>query len=471
MRNLLQAIRALLFNNSQFQIELFGKSISGITTCLILMLLPGLSSAATSVTLAWDPNTEADLAGYRVYYGQKSGEYSFQENVGNTTRYTMAGLEEGKTYYFAVTAFNDNNLESPFSKELAYTIPIETPSDPNCCGQELPPDIPSGQDPAYNNDLSMEVHKPVQTLSYSSALNIDFQLDWESVLRISRAELQFQIKSDLSFLNVYHENRRIHTQFFVKADEFILVDVTDIAAKSNGYLEFRLVFSGLDGYMYGDEIVNDVGLVLYSGDEGHPVAEFAAAPLSGTFPLMVEFDATAAYDPDGQVVSYDWDFGDNTYSDSGAIVNHLYVLPGQYTAKLTVTDDDGNSGIKQVAVNVSDQAYQDYDSSTIVVQPFDFKDGIISFQIDKLNGSVTEAALRFRALQNYIRVIIVNDYDNREIARKYSEGQDGWYEFDLTDVVNSSGEYVFKILAQPLYDVRLLPLEDYEAAEMVVKLE
>jgi hypothetical protein len=75
------------------------------------------------VTLAWDPNSEASLKGYKVYYGSASGNYSFMVDVGNWTSLTISGLEAGKTYYFAATAYGPAGEESGMSGELRYDTP------------------------------------------------------------------------------------------------------------------------------------------------------------------------------------------------------------------------------------------------------------------------------------------------------------------------------------------------------------
>ena len=77
--------------------------------------------ADESVTLAWDPNPEPDLGGYIVYYGPRSRVYTNAINVGNVTTNTVSGLEETGTYYFAVTAYNTNGLESDFSDEVSWS--------------------------------------------------------------------------------------------------------------------------------------------------------------------------------------------------------------------------------------------------------------------------------------------------------------------------------------------------------------
>ena len=95
-----------------------------------LMLSFGSTALAADVTLAWDPNSETDLAGYKVYYGTASGVFGAPITLGKVTTYTVTGLAPG-TYYFAVTAYNAAGLESGFSNEVFTTIP-GTPSGSGC---------------------------------------------------------------------------------------------------------------------------------------------------------------------------------------------------------------------------------------------------------------------------------------------------------------------------------------------------
>ena len=91
------------------------------------------------IKLAWDPNTESDLAGYKVYYGTsaRSGTdpkscgtcgYTTVVPVGNVTTYTVSNLVSGQTYHLSVTAFDTSQNESGFSNEVsgATIIPIPT---------------------------------------------------------------------------------------------------------------------------------------------------------------------------------------------------------------------------------------------------------------------------------------------------------------------------------------------------------
>jgi len=86
-------------------------------------LIP-LFTYASTVTLAWDQNPESDIAGYKVHYGTSTRNYDYSVNAGNYTSCTISGLQEGTTYYFAVTAYVSQMIESDFSEELAYTIQL-----------------------------------------------------------------------------------------------------------------------------------------------------------------------------------------------------------------------------------------------------------------------------------------------------------------------------------------------------------
>ena len=95
-----------------------------LSFCLLLsvLILPCITRAA-SVTLAWDPNTDPDLAGYKIYYGFASRDYSFCVDVANYTSCVISGLEPGETYYFAATAYDLSSNESDFSEEVFCTTP------------------------------------------------------------------------------------------------------------------------------------------------------------------------------------------------------------------------------------------------------------------------------------------------------------------------------------------------------------
>ena len=87
-----------------------------------------------------------------------------------------------------------------------------------------------------------------------------------------------------------------------------------------------------------------------------PVSIAAATPLSGNVPLTVSFTDDGSYDQDGTIVSYEWHFGDNTVSSPNATSSHTYYAPGNYTATLTVTDNDGLASSDTVSIVVKNGA-------------------------------------------------------------------------------------------------------------------
>ncbi len=101
-----------------------GRHAGSLLLWLLLAVVP-TAFADQSVTLAWDPNPEPDVSGYLVYFGNASRDYPWHTNVGNVTTATVYGLQEGLTYYFAITATNTAGLESDYSNEVTNSIPSD----------------------------------------------------------------------------------------------------------------------------------------------------------------------------------------------------------------------------------------------------------------------------------------------------------------------------------------------------------
>ena len=81
-----------------------------------------------AVTVSWNYSVDDTAGGYYLYYGTRPGEYlgrfaiegESPINVGNTTSFTVTGLENGKIYYFAVAAWSalDMRVVGNLSKEV-----------------------------------------------------------------------------------------------------------------------------------------------------------------------------------------------------------------------------------------------------------------------------------------------------------------------------------------------------------------
>lgn len=77
--------------------------------------------------LNWDPVTDPNLAGYRVYFGTSSGVYAQAQGNGltvasNVTTYSATGLTSGTRYYFVATAYDNSGNESSYSNEVFKDI-------------------------------------------------------------------------------------------------------------------------------------------------------------------------------------------------------------------------------------------------------------------------------------------------------------------------------------------------------------
>lgn len=104
-----------------------------------------------------------------------------------------------------------------------------------------------------------------------------------------------------------------------------------------------------------------------------PVASFSV-PSCGVG-VDCEFDASASADPDGQITTIRWDFGDPTSPNNtaeGEIATHRYAAAGTYNVTLTVTDNGGATGTTTQAVTVLPSAAEDCSTTgTVVTCTFD----------------------------------------------------------------------------------------------------
>lgn len=141
--------------------------LSAILVCsLFLITVPATSASAMDVTLAWDANSETDLAGYKIYYGTTAG--GLYNGTGSSDgasaiiiplsrlidpaspEFTVHGLPDG-TYYLAATAYNTDGIESGYSNEVSIggnAAPVLSNLEVN--GQ-------TGSTTVYKNDPSRQV--------------------------------------------------------------------------------------------------------------------------------------------------------------------------------------------------------------------------------------------------------------------------------------------------------------------------
>jgi PKD repeat protein len=82
-----------------------------------------------------------------------------------------------------------------------------------------------------------------------------------------------------------------------------------------------------------------------------PIALFSVDPVEPLAGETVTLNATESKDPDGYIVNYAWDFGDNI-TGTGNVTTHSYTAAGTYIVTLTVTDDDNENDTATADVTV-----------------------------------------------------------------------------------------------------------------------
>ncbi|APH38454.1 type IV pilin N-terminal domain-containing protein [Methanohalophilus halophilus] len=148
------------------------------------------------------------------------------------------------------------------------------------------------------------------------------------------------------------------------SDEWALGDVIEINTSSqfNYDIDEDNVPSKLVHTASSLVIYDAYGSIGDSGDSGNggsgpqnqpPVASFSYSPSLTPMGQSITFDASASYDPDGSITSYEWDWtNDGSYDATGVTATHSYSTPGSYDVKLRVADDDGETATTSETVVV-----------------------------------------------------------------------------------------------------------------------
>ena len=114
-------------HNSLYSLVRF---LAGGLALFVPLLFPVFALAA-DVTLAWDPNTDANLEGYGIYFKKDApgppydlfGYVTIEElSDPNNPAFTVTGLEEGSQYYIAATAYDSAGNESGYSNFVCAEI-------------------------------------------------------------------------------------------------------------------------------------------------------------------------------------------------------------------------------------------------------------------------------------------------------------------------------------------------------------
>ena len=112
-----------------------------------IFLAVGVSAAPTNkLTLAWDANTETNLAGYKVYYNTRGPGAPYDGvglvggdspiDVGNVVEFNFDSFNFSIDHWFVVTAYSTEGFESGYSNEV--TTKGLFPAAPGGCVLRIP---------------------------------------------------------------------------------------------------------------------------------------------------------------------------------------------------------------------------------------------------------------------------------------------------------------------------------------------
>lgn len=101
---------------------MFDRSMLSKTLVVGALLAAAAPASAGTLTLAWDPNPETNIAGYRVAYGTAPGSHPTVVDVGNKLNVQIRNLQDGQKYYVVVMAYNTAGLVSAPSQEIAGNV-------------------------------------------------------------------------------------------------------------------------------------------------------------------------------------------------------------------------------------------------------------------------------------------------------------------------------------------------------------
>jgi hypothetical protein len=258
--------------------------------------LPALASQ--SILLSWYPVAEPEIAGYHVYYGTSSRNYSHQEFVDQPS-IVISDLAENRTYFFAVSTVGSGGLESALSDEISYAVP--------------PP--PSG---SYSGLFYEEaIVRPNSAGSFT--LSVTPNGTYTGKVRLGIGQYSFTGKLDASYQSTVNIQRRNSTPLFVQFNlgtgddtEKIFGNVSDgvwISTLSGNRIVFNsktqrapyagnytLIVPGQkddpgqpDGNSYGTVRVGPDGIARFAGALADKTKVTLSAPLSrlGQWPVWV----------------------------------------------------------------------------------------------------------------------------------------------------------------------------------------
>jgi glucose/arabinose dehydrogenase/PKD repeat protein len=144
-----------------------------------------------------------------------------------------------------------------------------------------------------------------------------------------------------------------YTLGFIRRFDTVTEQVTDFTLDPVTPVDLDM---GPDGNLYWLSLATGSVLkVSYTTGNRAPIPQISADPTSGLAPLTVQLSAAGSDDPDGDPITYAWNFGDGTTSTE-IEPQHTYATEGVYNVVLTVSDGQRNTSTQPLEIIVGDIA-------------------------------------------------------------------------------------------------------------------
>ena len=183
---------------------------------------------------------------------------------------------------------------------------------------------------------------------------------------------------------------------------------------------------------YGRGIVDAYAALNYASAPNEPPTSDAGGPHSGGEGAAISFNGSGSFDPDGSIVSYEWDFGDGG-AGTGIYADHTYIDNGTYTVTLNATDNDGGtnssittatidnvaplanaggpySGSVNISITFSGNA-TDPGTADVLTYDWDFEYDGVTFSEDVSGTDLTNPSHTYISAGTYIVALQVKDGD------------------------------------------------------------
>ena len=143
----------------------------------------------------------------------------------------------------------------------------------------------------------------------------------------------------------------INTQFSTTNEVLVRLDFENCSGRGDSIKAESVSYVNIIGQGNIIACLPDTGVVDTTiSTPIRPLAVFIASPYEGEAPFEVSFDASSSIDIDGEIVSYQWNFGEGN-TGTGMLTTHTFQDYGKYVVQLVVIDNQGLSDTSELIID------------------------------------------------------------------------------------------------------------------------